>query len=113
MKGGGGGGERGGILRLVFFESILDVFQFPPWQAFALSIYSFCEVRFSRCSHWILCLQVLRTWPLTTVRRWAASPNSFTLVRLFSFGVAGERMFYTCYTIVLSITGIYFLISVV
>ena len=23
--------------------------------------------------------QVLKTWPLTTVRRWAASPNSFTL----------------------------------
>ena len=25
--------------------------------------------------------EVLKTWPLTTVRRWAASPNSFTLVR--------------------------------
>jgi len=25
-------------------------------------------------------LQILKTWPLTTVRRWAASPNSFTLV---------------------------------
>lgn len=24
-------------------------------------------------------VQVLKTWPLTTVRRWAASPNSFTL----------------------------------
>ena len=24
-------------------------------------------------------LQMLKTWPLTTVRRWAASPNSFTL----------------------------------
>ena len=24
--------------------------------------------------------EVLKTWPLTTVRRWAASPNSFTLV---------------------------------
>lgn len=24
--------------------------------------------------------QVMKTWPLTTVRRWAASPNSFTLV---------------------------------
>ena len=23
--------------------------------------------------------QVLKTWPLTQVRRWAASPNSFTL----------------------------------
>ena len=23
---------------------------------------------------------VLKTWPLTTIRRWAASPNSFTLV---------------------------------
>ena len=23
--------------------------------------------------------EVLKTWPLTTVRRWAASPNSFTL----------------------------------
>lgn len=25
--------------------------------------------------------EVLKTWPLTTVRRWAASPNSFTLVK--------------------------------
>lgn len=25
--------------------------------------------------------EVLKAWPLTTVRRWAASPNSFTLVR--------------------------------
>ena len=24
--------------------------------------------------------EVLKSWPLTTVRRWAASPNSFTLV---------------------------------
>ena len=24
-------------------------------------------------------MQMLKTWPLTTVRRWAASPNSFTL----------------------------------
>lgn len=24
--------------------------------------------------------EVLKAWPLTTVRRWAASPNSFTLV---------------------------------
>jgi len=23
--------------------------------------------------------QILKTWPLTTVRRWAASPNVFTL----------------------------------
>ena len=23
--------------------------------------------------------EVMKTWPLTTVRRWAASPNSFTL----------------------------------
>ena len=27
--------------------------------------------------------EVLKTWPLTTVRRWAASPNSFTLVCSF------------------------------
>ena len=27
--------------------------------------------------------QVIKTWPLTQVRRWAASPNSFTLVRYF------------------------------
>ena len=24
--------------------------------------------------------EIMKTWPLTTVRRWAASPNSFTLV---------------------------------
>ena len=29
--------------------------------------------------------EVLKTWPLTTVRRWAASPNSFTLVSSESF----------------------------
>ena len=29
--------------------------------------------------------QVLKVWPLTQVRRWAASPNSFTLVRLLVF----------------------------
>ena len=29
--------------------------------------------------------QVLKVWPLTQVRRWAASPNSFTLVRIFFF----------------------------
>lgn len=28
--------------------------------------------------------EVLKTWPLTTVRRWAASPNSFTLVHGFA-----------------------------
>lgn len=27
--------------------------------------------------------QVLKVWPLTQVRRWAASPNSFTLVSFF------------------------------
>ena len=38
--------------------------------------------------------EVLKTWPLTTVRRWAASPNSFTLVsgviwcQLVSFGIS-------------------------
>lgn len=35
---------------------------------------------------WMICcidLQVMKTWPLTTVRRWAASPNSFTLVGFF------------------------------
>ena len=26
--------------------------------------------------------QVLKVWPLTQVRRWAASPNSFTLVSI-------------------------------
>ena len=26
--------------------------------------------------------QVLKVWPLTQVRRWAASPNSFTLVSM-------------------------------
>lgn len=26
--------------------------------------------------------EVLKAWPLTTVRRWAASPNSFTLVSI-------------------------------
>lgn len=25
--------------------------------------------------------EILKTWPLTTVRRWAASPNTFTLGR--------------------------------
>ena len=27
----------------------------------------------------IISPQILKTWPLTTVRRWAASPKSFTL----------------------------------
>ena len=31
--------------------------------------------------------EVLKTWPLTTVRRWAASPNSFTLVSTYYSGV--------------------------
>lgn len=39
--------------------------------------------------------EVLKTWPLTTVRRWAASPNSFTLVR------GGRRV------IVYSLVGLY------
>jgi len=35
----------------------------------------------TRCNAWCdAVLQILKTWPLTTVRRWAASPNSFTLV---------------------------------
>lgn len=29
--------------------------------------------------------QVLKVWPLTQVRRWAASPNSFTLVSFLFF----------------------------
>ena len=32
--------------------------------------------------------EVLKTWPLTTVRRWAASPNSFTLVSLLNLFVS-------------------------
>lgn len=38
------------------------------------------------CSLYFICFcyfQVMKTWPLTTVRRWAASPNSFTLVCYF------------------------------
>lgn len=31
---------------------------------------------------------IIKTWPLTTVKRWAASPNSFTLV--------SERLGYSC-----------------
>ena len=27
--------------------------------------------------------EILKTWPLTTVRRWAASPNTFTLGNFF------------------------------
>ena len=27
--------------------------------------------------------EIMKYWPLTTVRRWAASPNSFTLVSLW------------------------------
>ena len=33
--------------------------------------------------------EVLKTWPLTTVRRWAASPNSFTLVGRSGGGMGG------------------------
>ena len=33
--------------------------------------------------------EVLKTWPLTTVRRWAASPNSFTLVGGSEGGMGG------------------------
>ena len=29
--------------------------------------------------------EVLKTWPLSTVRRWAASPHTFTLVRTALF----------------------------
>lgn len=29
--------------------------------------------------------EILKTWPLTTVRRWAASPNTFTLGKLRNF----------------------------
>ena len=35
--------------------------------------------------------EVLKTWPLTTVRRWAASPNSFTLVGGSGSGMGGRR----------------------
>ena len=35
--------------------------------------------------------EVLKTWPLTTVRRWAASPNSFTLVGGSEGGGGGGR----------------------
>jgi len=34
--------------------------------------------------------QVFETWPLTTVRRWAASPNSFTL----HFGDYSDMYYY-------------------
>ena len=38
--------------------------------------------------------EIMKTWPLTTVRRWAASPNSFTLVgteiRVSVFGVSSR-----------------------
>ena len=30
--------------------------------------------------------EIMKTWPLTTVKRWAASPNSFTLVRVIRTG---------------------------
>lgn len=36
--------------------------------------------------------EIMKTWPLTTVRRWAASPNSFTLVRVMSL----FKCFYSC-----------------
>lgn len=36
--------------------------------------------------------EVLKTWPLTTVRRWAASPNSFTLVSGVLSGVSGVNI---------------------
>ena len=29
---------------------------------------------------------IIRVWPLTSVKRWAASPKSFTLVSITSFG---------------------------
>ena len=29
--------------------------------------------------------EIMKMWPLTTVRRWAASPNSFTLVGYFHY----------------------------
>ena len=40
--------------------------------------YSLCDSSDCLC----VILQILKTWPLTTVRRWAASPNSFTLVSI-------------------------------
>lgn len=54
---------------------------------------------------------VVQEWPLTTVKRWAASPKSFTLVRparrhlraVSSFmqifvGIIPERLIYTVYS---------------
>ncbi len=32
--------------------------------------------------------EVLKTWPLTTVRKWAASPKSFILVKDHSFNIS-------------------------
>lgn len=46
--------------------------------------------------------EVLKTWPLTTVRRWAASPNSFTLVSgvewllVVSVGLCQVVSLYSC-----------------
>ena len=42
--------------------------------------------------------EVLKTWPLTTVRRWAASPNSFTLVGKGSPQGQGEATLPTQHT---------------
>ena len=53
--------------------------------------------------------EVLKAWPLTTVRRWAASPNSFTLVR----GVVereGELYICTYFAYTLILRGIGYLI---
>ena len=46
--------------------------------------------------------EILKTWPLTTVRRWAASPNVFTLdfgdyqvyVHLVKYSVLKKLFFY-------------------
>lgn len=47
--------------------------------------------------------EVLKAWPLTTVRRWAASPNSFTLVR--GCGRERESCTYFTYTLILRSIG--------
>ena len=39
--------------------------------------------------------EILKTWPLTTVRRWAASPNTFTL-GIITIISLWYRLKYTC-----------------
>lgn len=45
--------------------------------------------------------EILKTWPLTTVRRWAASPNTFTLgmqhAHMVSFSELLVRLLETWY----------------